>query len=378
MKNIRNFFIFCSGANFSLLKKCPTEENKYLGIGGTVLFTGILASLSGGYALYSVFDNAVIAAGFGLLWGFMIFNLDRYIVSSMKKNSTFLPELKMALPRFFLATLLALVISKPLELRVFEKEINNELVNMEQAMYKRQEDNIRLRFAPAVDSLYARINQYKNELGQKAARRDSLLLIAQQEADGTGGSKVKNLGPIYTLKKADADKAEAELRETESRLFPEISLLETGVKLQDSISQATLGQLKKEGFDGIAGRLEALSRLGKENRSIMWAGIFITLLFITIEITPVLVKLLSPRGPYDDLLDKHEHTFVMAKMDSLGSLTQATQEKLEMIMESGRQRLDSELAAHGEMMESYKKARLEVAENIIAQWKEDQLKNLVR
>ncbi|HAT69734.1 MAG TPA: DUF4407 domain-containing protein, partial [Flavobacteriaceae bacterium] len=38
------------------------------------------------YALYTVFDNYFAAIGFGLVWGLLIFNLDRYIVSTIKKT----------------------------------------------------------------------------------------------------------------------------------------------------------------------------------------------------------------------------------------------------------------------------------------------------
>ncbi|MFW6350829.1 MAG: DUF4407 domain-containing protein, partial [Bacteroidota bacterium] len=50
MKIFRNFFWFCSGANIAILKRCPTESNKYAGIGGTVLFTGMFAGISASYA----------------------------------------------------------------------------------------------------------------------------------------------------------------------------------------------------------------------------------------------------------------------------------------------------------------------------------------
>src|SRR5690606_14518204 len=127
MKSIRDFFWFCSGANRSLLMRCPSESEKYAGIGATVFFTGLFASLSANYALFTVFDNPWSAALFWLIWGAMIVNLDRYIVSSVAKKDKFWPEFKLLLPRLGLAVLLALVISKPLELKIFEKEINRKL-----------------------------------------------------------------------------------------------------------------------------------------------------------------------------------------------------------------------------------------------------------
>ena len=125
MNKVKEFFWFCSGATPSLLKKCPTENSKYTGIGATILFTGIFAALSGGYALYTVFDAYFPAILFGLLWGAMIFNLDRYIVSSIKKEGRPLKEFRTAIPRIILAVLLAFVIAKPLEMKMFELKQND-------------------------------------------------------------------------------------------------------------------------------------------------------------------------------------------------------------------------------------------------------------
>jgi hypothetical protein len=57
MQVLTRFFWFCSGANFPILQKVPTESTKYVGIGATVFFTGVFASLAGFYALYTVFSN---------------------------------------------------------------------------------------------------------------------------------------------------------------------------------------------------------------------------------------------------------------------------------------------------------------------------------
>ena len=127
MNWFQQFLMICSGANLHILRKSPSEWNKYAGIGGIVLFTAVFATLSASYAMYTVFENEFTAVGFGILWGLMIFNLDRYIVSSIKKTGTFWNQFFMAVPRLILATFLGIVISKPLELKIFEKEVNKQL-----------------------------------------------------------------------------------------------------------------------------------------------------------------------------------------------------------------------------------------------------------
>lgn len=292
-----------------MLKRAPTETNKYAGIGGTIFFTGLLAAISGGYALWTVFNELWATLLFGLIWGLMIFNLDRYIVASMKKRERFMPEFSMALPRLVLAILIAVVISKPLELQVFNKEIQAELVTMEQQVYKTQEDKVKERYQARINELNAAIAQLNAGTQQQAAKRDTLALIAQQEADGTGGSRIRNLGPIYKAKKADADRAAAELQATDEHNQQLIGQYRQQLRSIDSTMKADIQLMGRSRLDGLASRLDALGRLTERSIPIRWANWFIILLFIAIECAPVFVKLISPRGPYDDLLQEHEHAF---------------------------------------------------------------------
>jgi len=52
---IQSFFILCSGADRDVLDTCSRgEKNKYAGIGATVFFTAILATIAATYALYLI------------------------------------------------------------------------------------------------------------------------------------------------------------------------------------------------------------------------------------------------------------------------------------------------------------------------------------
>ena len=127
MNRLKEFFWQCAGANKEILNNCPSESSKYVGIGATIFFTGVFASLAGGYAIYTIFDSYWAAAFFGIIWGLMIFNLDRFIVSSMRKNGDSRQEWLSALPRLILAVIISVVIAKPLELKIFEKEVEAEI-----------------------------------------------------------------------------------------------------------------------------------------------------------------------------------------------------------------------------------------------------------
>ncbi len=328
MKKITAFFLICSGADGTLLQKCPTDTSKYAGMGATIFFTGLFASLAAGYALYTVFDRVWAAALFGLIWGLMIFNLDRYIVSSMRKEGKFRRELSMATPRIILAIIISIVIAKPLELKIFEKEIDPELVIMEQEAYGRQDDQVRSRYLPFQDSLKVERASLLTALAEKSRVRDELVRIAQEEADGTGGSRRRNLGPIYKVKKADADKAQQELAEMTVQYGARIQVLENALKESETAMNEDLTSMERTRLNGPAARMDALSRLTEKSAAIQWADWFIILLFIAIETSPVVVKLISPKGPFDNLLKIEEHRYYVKEVEEMAATNAHSKERI--------------------------------------------------
>ncbi|MFY0605839.1 MAG: DUF4407 domain-containing protein [Cyclobacteriaceae bacterium] len=322
MDRLKNFFWSCAGTNQHILVNCPTDSSKYVGIGATVFFTGVFAALSGGYALFTIFDSIWIAVAFGLLWGLMIFNLDRFIVSSMRKSDQPRKELFTALPRLVLAVLISIVIAKPLELKMFDKEINGELALMSQEHKALEEQSVRYRFESENVRLNQEVTALKNEINVLAEKRDELRIIAQQEADGTGGSGKRNAGPIYQIKKADADRVEEELKALRSTNDLLIAEKLNAIAKNNELALVALASLEEQNLNGLASRLDALGRLTEKSSAIWLANIFILFLFLAIETAPIFVKLISSKGPYDYLLKVEEYGFEaehfegMAKVNS--------------------------------------------------------------
>ncbi|PHN02280.1 DUF4407 domain-containing protein [Flavilitoribacter nigricans] len=361
MSRLSEFLLQCSGVDREILRECPTDENKYIGIGGTVLFTGILAFFSSAYAIYTVFDSYFMAVVFGAIWGLMIFNLDRYIVSSMKSRGSLFRDFMVAFPRLVMAVLLALVISKPLELKIFEKEINAELITMEQEVFQEQEDKVWSRYNPQIVAHKADIPLLQAEIDQATALRDTLAMMAIQEADGTGGSGHRNLGPIYRTKKAQADKAQADLETVEARVLPLIAQKQQAIADLEQQAEADIAALDRQAYGGMAARMDALHRLGQASPAIYYASIFITLLFIALETAPVFVKLISSRSPYDYLLHEREHVFAMNNLEQTTLLSNAVKNKIKFDTESSIYRTQKELEVERELTDEYlqrKKAAL--------------------
>ena len=140
---------WCAGADRALLRMCPADHSKYAGIGTVILFTALMATFSSFIAMQFVLGVGsegllnwsqmkatpgpyIIAGIFAMFWGMMIFFLDRFITNTMYsdgKGTISWLEFRSALPRIVISILLGIVISAPLELKIFDKEIQKYLAD---------------------------------------------------------------------------------------------------------------------------------------------------------------------------------------------------------------------------------------------------------
>ncbi|WP_372754214.1 DUF4407 domain-containing protein [Mariniflexile sp.] len=300
---LKQFFIICSGADTDILEQCSKgEQNKYAGIGATVFFTAVMAFIAGSYALYTVFDNLYTSILFGLIWGLLIFNLDRYIVSTIKKTGNVLDELVQATPRILLALIIAIVISKPLELKIFEKEINQVLLEQKNELTLANKNQIAKQFNPNIEALNKDITTLQQEIANKEAEVNALYNAYIAEAEGTAGTKLLGKGPVYKEKRDKHDALLAELQLLKEENKAKITATESQIaKLQNDFeTQVTSTQPIINNFDGLMARVNALGKLP-------WLpSFFIFLLFLAIETSPIIAKLLSPKGAYDYKLEDEE------------------------------------------------------------------------
>ena len=300
---LQRFFIFCSGSDTAILEDCsPGERTKYAGIGATVFFTAVMATIASAYALYTVFDNYATAIFFGFIWGLLIFNLDRFIVSTIKKRDNFFDEFLQATPRIALAIIIAIVIAKPLELKIFEKEINQVLLEEKNTMTLSNKDQLALQYNPSIAALTSDIESLKKEVTDKEAEVNARYETYIAEAEGREGTKILGKGPVYKEKREKHDAELSALQELRNTNKEKIAAAETQIQALSTEyqSKVTATQPVIDGFDGLMARVNSLNKLP-------WLpSFFIFLLFLAIETSPILAKLLSPKGAYDLKLEEQE------------------------------------------------------------------------
>lgn len=301
---LKRFFLHCSGADMNILSECSNaEQNKFAGIGATVFFTALMATIASSYALYTVFDNLFTAVFFGIVWGLLIFNLDRFIVSTIKKRNSKLDEFLQATPRIILAVIIAIVIAKPLELKIFEKEINRVLLEEKNDLSLANKNQIALQFGPEVDALTKQKENLRNEIDAKETEVNALYDTYITEAEGTSGTLKLGKGPVYKEKREKHDAALNDLQQLKEKnnaqiaaINEKIATLKTSFEEKVATTQPVI-----DNFDGLMARVNALNKLP-------WLpSFFIFLLFLAIETSPIFAKLLAPKGEYDFKLEDQEH-----------------------------------------------------------------------
>lgn len=325
MKKITDFFWFCSGAHTDTLKRYPTEHNKYVGIGATIFFTALFASLSGGYAMYFVFAGSplavIFAVLFGLIWGLAIFNMDRYIVSSISKSGTTNQQILQATPRILLAIVIGIVISRPLELRIFDKEIREKLKTSYLNGQRSRIDTLNKTFTNKYVSEIQKTTELKREKDslEKDISRSRYILNQEVFGDKTNQtSGVTGYGTYAKQKESLVVQKEQRLQTLRTELAGMEAFFARRKDLDGLSDQRMFSGKQLDSLSNVAGfadRNWALGQLsfkedGTRDLDNYLAVSFISFLFILFECLPVFVKLMSNKGPYDIAVQNVDDTYI--------------------------------------------------------------------
>jgi hypothetical protein len=386
---LNEFMWYCAGVNKNILRKCPNDYTKYFGIGGTILFTALMATMSGGYAFYTAFGSINISICFGLFWGAMIFNLDRFIVNTMYsdgEHSISTRELIGGLPRIVIAIFLGIVISYPLELRLFEDSINERIEIMKVNALK--EHNT------VLDEAYGKINKNEQKITSGDSRRDKLQSEIDNAYDEFDAFKknwpvkywiTDSLGNRISKTRYDYPPERAEKKQRfDNILARNQPLIDEIILDSKNIKQEIIGDKEvKKGFEtahitttkalnDLTTRMEAFSQLKDDpkKKSITWASWFIMLLLIIIEVSPVLFKMMIAKGDYDVMLTSDNNEIEVEELVRMSKKNDWANTEISKIIEENK----VGLASNVELLNSIAKAQSEIAQVAIEKWKEQEIK----
>lgn len=424
---LTRFVLWASGGNQAILRRCPTDLPKMTGIGAAVILTSLLAFASGSYALWWVFKSWPVALLVGLLWMTVIFNIDRLMVLSIRKTVPMIKQLAMAAPRAVIAVMIGIVIAYPLELRMFETAIQqhiaidnkNQLEQMktdddarQKLMFDHKSDSARKAQAMAEQNeprtlTLARQNQltasanlkaeeakvralnhpYITELSHLKALGDTSLTTRRRltQINGLMAANAARLIPFsLKVKKADElvnseerayfERVNRARMETEKVLGELTKRKGADIKATDSLQTAVVAALSLEPDLSVVSR--AYGAVKDSNHEIATIGWMLTILFVAIELLPVLMKLLMVAGPYDYHLERHEEIVRMSTLESREKFENQRVSRVEMDASLQKHASDEELTARKAVIAMIRKAQEDLTAEIISLWKKRQIDDI--
>lgn len=337
------------GDKYLLEQATYSDQVKYMCLGGIVFATGAMAGLAGGYAFYTIFSPRgsaldsvkekfanlnqeavnqmtqdaitsfhtqeiiipILSILFGIIWGLIIFNIDRFIVTSTGKGDgtekITWDEFKGAIPRILMGAIIAITISKPVEIRMFKTEIDNKLYEEQLELQKDYEKRTTANFEERLKVVETDLGKIGNE------RSDLNSRIKKAEDEYTNQLQGRAGAPAGDGKLSKALKSQLDALNNELDRFDKINadkLNDAEKKRKEILAEKEIALSKNvevaNGLDGLVERIKLSDKVSAERHpdgtyGFSWISLFITLLFMAIELTPVFFKLMLTKTPYDYL-----------------------------------------------------------------------------
>lgn len=321
---------WCAGADTHFLSKSPMQDRvKYAGIGGIVLCTGLLACFSGGFAFYTIFgpkNNAIhdsFSLGsllgsiiFGIVWGLIILNLDRFIVSSTGKgdgtDKVTWKEFGQAIPRIIIALILGFAISAPLEIKILESEIDSELSAYQKEYAEKLNTQTDILFKQKVAKLEKDKKEYEKKLsGYEAELKvydDEIDALVDRQQTEMQDKRAYGFGPVAKKMQADIETKRAEkdkfikLKSSEVAAWrKQLNFADDQInKNADDLRQAYKdNETRSHGYDGLLKRIQISHEIGG------WIPWIIFGVFLCIEMGPIFFKMMLNKGPYEYMVENY-------------------------------------------------------------------------
>ncbi|HJP73613.1 MAG TPA: DUF4407 domain-containing protein [Pseudonocardiaceae bacterium] len=414
---VRKMLALIAGAQPDLAEQSG-DLTKQAAMGGVLISTALVAGVSAFFALDGTLHLPWPAAlGAALVWAFVILNLDRMLIVSMNGMHGIKLKLAAALPRLALAIVIGAVVSTPLTLRVFQPEIDAQLQIMHAQQITTSDQTLNTTYAdiPSLENQVANLQAIISGKTHPAVADDPDVKAAQAayntaeqtyqtaesqaqcELNGTCGSNHAGNGQAYKNQQATADAAKQQadaanraLQAAEAKASSNLAataaqqVADARKQLPDVQNRLTVEQAEKQAADqaalaadnansGLLSQLEALDTITADHPTAAIAHLMLFLLFLFIEVLPVLVKLLSTLGSpsaYDDLIAQQEEHVKQAKRSTLDA---------ERKQQEAQAEAAAEVAAH-QLAEQVEQAKLaagqvvamqaEIAMRSMEAWKE--------
>jgi hypothetical protein len=362
---MRDFFIWCSGASIEIVKKCDDKEiSKYSNIGIVVFCVAFLSVFSATYFLSFAFntegtDFMWLYLPIGIIWGFIILSLDRAIVSTISKNDSLNVQIIKSIPRIALALMIGIVVATPLEFKIFEKEVNNVINEKVELIVKET----------IVKDYKGRLTFWEQKVKEVQSKYDTDKKMYEDEVAGKK-SGIPGKGARANEYMRNELNSLSELNIAKDSLN---TIRQTIVIANQNVNwQEEINTYKSKNI-GVIQRVKTLYSLGETHLAI-------TILFILVELLPLLTKLMSNKGGYDLLIIDEEKRKI-----ELVSLNHQKEKELkdELLSLANKKQTQTvklkqqiEISLQKEILTELSKAQNEIALKRVEEFRQKNIRNL--
>ncbi|MFJ4175504.1 DUF4407 domain-containing protein [Microbacterium sp. NPDC089696] len=153
------------GAEGEILDRVPGETPRFVQMFFVLAGTALVSAISMLFALTTGVQAAIwLAVPLAIVWALIIFNLDRFLTSTMTSTRNVWRLVGLAIPRIVMAAIIGFVVAEPLVLQIFHNDIAREVAstNITQA----QSDQDALETGPekkALDAASDRVAELENQ-----------------------------------------------------------------------------------------------------------------------------------------------------------------------------------------------------------------------
>jgi hypothetical protein len=318
-----NFLLHVAGADPDSVLTVP-DRARYSSMGAVILLTASAAAASLTIALSLVFPHHgwAVFLPVGILWGAIVFNFDRWIVSSIDygplsgeatgapRRFAWASKTVHFLVRFVMAALVGLVISEPIVLAIFGPEISQQLTAQHVADTKAQTAQIQAAAARQIALLNQPVTAAKKSLDVATRKTNQAhkIYLCELTAQCHGlppgeVTGVPGLGPqtsqdlvLWRQAQRMQNKAQRAFDDVSKRQAAKVAALNAQTKVLIANATKTI-----DANNGLLARERALDTLTRQNSGFLLRRLLLWMALMFIDLAPVLLKTFSPPTLYERL-----------------------------------------------------------------------------
>ncbi|MFI2241581.1 DUF4407 domain-containing protein [Streptomyces chrestomyceticus] len=371
-----------TGVDEDLLSWVWHERSKYTALGGVVLGTSVVAAFSmWNFANEAVGESTFLSLLPAALWMLFVLNLDRWLIAPQ-------PHLKRRaaplLLRLLIAFFLGIVVAEPLVLRVFQTAVEEHVRDQRHAVVDRLRSNLLrcntdpsqptsdrptdcadhlLSFGASPASGYDALSTLRKDtaaLQQRVDRDSNRLEALDAQVRGECEQLIRDVRSGLLQRTSEClrlrEKAK-DYRRTHHTAANERRLAEMNERIRDGgsrlagsrdaflkardkeIARRVAEERAKQRGIGILERMQALEQLAGKNATLLTGVWVVRLLFVLVDVLPVLAKLLGSENSYDRLLAARSNSAVRVHEEAVRTVERQALADAEIVREECEDRV---------------------------------------